>query len=121
MSFSHMYHKKFISNSVISFLTINRLFLEFDREQCHSTKGHQRRRKEKLPAMSSLITQSKALLSKKRKARYLEFSNDPVTGRRNCKGTYSPSRRRKRCATATATNQNANLDAGEIGTLTEIL
>ena len=58
--------------------------------------------------------QSKALLSRKRKARQLEFSSDPVTGRRNCKGTYSPTRRRQKHR-ATATDQNLNSDSGEVG------
>ena len=64
--------------------------------------------------MDSLILQSKALLSKKRKARLLEFSSDPVMGRRNCKGTYSPTKRRQKSHT-TAAYQNLNSDSGEVG------
>lgn len=64
--------------------------------------------------MDSLILESKALLSKERKASHLEFSSDPVTGRRNCKGTYSPTKRRPKRHNTVA-DQNLNSKSGEVG------
>ena len=52
------------------------------------------RKKEQLPSMDQLLGQAKEILdrgsrAKKRKPVHYEFSTDPVTGFRNCKGTYS--------------------------------
>ena len=60
-----------------------------------SSQPRRRRRKEKLPSIDTLISQSKAFLKNKRKARHLEFSTDPVSGHRSCKGTYSAEKRQK--------------------------
>ena len=46
--------------------------------------------------MEVLISQGKALLAKKGKERHLEFSTDPVSGDRSCKGTYSSAKIQKR-------------------------
>ena len=53
-----------------------------------------RARKGQLPSMDQLLGQAKEMLdrrsgAKKRKPVHYEFSTDPVTGFRNCKGTYS--------------------------------
>jgi hypothetical protein len=50
-------------------------------------------KKKKLPSIKELIQQGKDHLGerkRKRKPVHYEFSNDPTTGRRNCKNTYTP-------------------------------
>ena len=53
-----------------------------------------------MPSMAELINKSKELLgiskNKKRKPVHYEFSNDPVTGLRNNKGTYTGQLQKRR-------------------------
>ena len=72
--------------------------------------------KRKLPSMEELISKSKGFLKKKHKPRHYEFGTDPVTGRRNNKGTYSgtPQRQPKKSCTSSAEIFELDVNEGKI-------
>ena len=72
-----------LAKSIYYLFPTIQFMLDSERELPGPSKGHRKRRREKLPSMEVLIIQGKALLAKKRKERHLEFSTDPVSGNRS--------------------------------------